>query len=60
MKPLTRSHDRVHLGEVRRWTRPAGFETLGPASLPAISRIVVASEDGPAASCTSADTTSVE
>ena len=57
--PLTRSHERVFIlcGIADEPTWP-GLKPSVTSSLPAIRRIVVARLDGPAASCTSAETTS--
>ncbi len=59
MRPLTRSQERVFIlcGIAEEPTWP-GLKPSVTSSCPAISRIVLASEEGAAASCTSAVTTS--
>ncbi len=59
IRPLTRSQERVFIlcGIAEEPTWP-GLKPSVTSSCPAISRIVLASEDGAAASCTSAVTTS--
>ena len=57
--PQTRSQERAFIlcGIADEPTWP-GWKPSVASSAPAISRIVVANDAGPAASCTSADTTS--
>lgn len=59
MRPLTRSQERVFIlcGIAEEPTWP-GLKPSVTSSWPAISRMVFASEEGAAASCTSAVTTS--
>ena len=58
-KPPTRSQERAFIlcGMAEDPTWPS-LKPSVTVSLPAMRRIVVASEDGPAPSCTSEDTTS--
>jgi hypothetical protein len=58
-RPLTRSDERVFIlcGIADEPTWP-GRNPSVTSSCPTISRIVVASDDGPATTCASADTTS--
>ena len=59
MKPLMRSHERVFIlwGIADDPTWPSRKPSV-TSSWPAMSRMVMARLDGPAAACTSADTTS--